>query len=179
LRGLPSPSWYPTPTLPTTSMRTSARTSCTCGVSAQATTVLYFRSPRSSRPAFALSSVSIHNTCYTLFPLSIFSPFCWSCFSVFGFIVAMLGGRRRYYGKIVTIHIPRTLVNKGMKKDRCCYALARLARPPLGSLPINLRIYAAPFPTSMMEHRAISKTSSLSRTFPSPRRRGSSALRRS
>jgi hypothetical protein len=77
------------------------------------------------------------------------------------------------------ISVPRTSVNKGMKKDRCCYALARLLRPPLVSLPINLRLYAAPFPPSMMEHRAISKTSPSSRTFPSPRRRRPSSLRRS
>src|SRR5215207_1475831 len=29
------------------------------------------------------------------------------------------------------ISVPRTPVNKGMKKGRCCYAPARLVRPPL------------------------------------------------
>src|SRR5215204_5463479 len=59
----PSPSWYPAPTPPTTSTRTSARTSCTCGASAQATKTLSSRSPRTSPPAFAHSSVLTHNTC--------------------------------------------------------------------------------------------------------------------
>src|SRR5829696_6211864 len=62
LRAPPSPSWYPTPTPPTTSTRTSARISCTCGASAQATTTLSSRSPRTSPPAFALSSMLTHNT---------------------------------------------------------------------------------------------------------------------
>jgi hypothetical protein len=75
--------------------------------------------------------------------------------------------------------VPRTPVNKGIKKGRGCYPPTRLVRPPLGSCSFNPRLYAAPFPPSMTERRAISKISPSSRTLPSPLRLRSSSSRRS